>query len=203
MSHIHRLIIYNYRGIKHLDCDFGDENLIILIGRGDSGKTTILNAIHAVLSPSWNMTFNDLDFHEQDLSKPIIIEAIVSGLPQEILKESKFGLYTLPLDDNDFNPRKLCLRIILTVTDTLEPHWCVRVDADGQIPDKPISASDRALLSVNLIGDYSDNQFAYNRQSPLYSLTKKSIEDGQSIEVVKSKLLRAINETADKNILHR
>lgn len=38
MSHIHRLIIYNYRGIKHLDCDFGDENLIILIGRGDSGK---------------------------------------------------------------------------------------------------------------------------------------------------------------------
>ena len=75
MSHIHRLIIYNYRGIKHLDCDFGDENLIILIGRGDSGKTTILNAIHAVLSPSWNMTFNDLDFHEQDLSKPIIIEA--------------------------------------------------------------------------------------------------------------------------------
>lgn len=201
MSHIHRLIIDNYRGIKHLDCDFGDETLVILIGRGDSGKSTILNAIHAVLSPSWNMTFNDLDFHNQDLSKPITIEAIVSGLPQEILKESKFGLYTLPLDDNDFNPSRLCLRIILTVTDTLEPHWCVRVDADGQIPDKPISANDRALLSVNLIGDYSDNQFAYNRQSPLYSLTKKSLEEGQSIEVVKSKLLRAINETADKKHL--
>lgn len=201
MSHIHRLIIDNYRGIKHLDCDFGDEKFVILIGRGDSGKSTILNAIHAVLSPSWNMSFNDLDFYKQDLNTPITIEAVVSGLPQEILKDSKFGLYTLPLEDNDFDPNKLCLRIILTVTDTLEPHWCVRVNSDGQIPDKPISANERALLSVNLIGDYSDNQFAYNRQSPLYSLTKNSIEEGQSIEVVKSRLLRAINETADKKHL--
>lgn len=198
MSHIHKLIIDNYRGIQHLDCDFGEEKFVILIGRGDSGKSTILSAIHAVLSPSWNMTFNDLDFHNQDLSKPITIEAIVSELPQEILKDSKYGLYTLPLDDEDFEPSRLRLRIILTVTDTLEPHWCVRVDSEGQIPDKQISANDRALLSVNLIGDYSDHQFAYNRQSPLYSLTKNAIEEGQSIEVVKSKLLRAINETADK-----
>lgn len=201
MSHIHRLVIDNYRGIKHLDCNFGEEKFVILIGRGDSGKSTILNAIHAVLSPSWNMSFNDLDFYKQDLSTPITIEAVVSGLPQEILKDSKFGLYTLPLEDDDFNPNKLCLRIILTITDTLEPHWCVRVSGDGQIPDKPISANDRALLSVNLIGDYSDNQFAYNRQSPLYSLTRNSIENGQSIEVVKSRLLRAINETADKEHL--
>lgn len=198
MSHIHRLIIDNYRGIQHLDCDFGDEKFVILIGRGDSGKSTILSAIHAVLSPSWNMTFNDLDFYNQDLSKPITIEVIVSELPQEILKDSKYGLYTLPLDDDSFEPSKLRLRIILTVTDTLEPHWCVRTDSEGQIPDKPISANDRALLSVNLIGDYSDNQFAYNRQSPLYALTKNAIDEGQSIEVVKSKLLRAINETADK-----
>lgn len=201
MSHIHRLIIDNYRGIKHLDCHFGDEKFVILIGRGDSGKSTILNAINAVLSPSWNMSFNDLDFYNQDLSTPITIEAVVSGLPQEILKDSKFGLYTLPIEDNNFNPKKLCLRIILTVTDTLEPHWCVRVNDEGQIPDKPISANDRALLSVNLIGDYSDNQFTYNRQSPLYSLTRNSIEEGQSIEVVKSRLLRAINETTDKEHL--
>ena len=201
MSHIHRLIIDNYRGIKHLDCDFGDEKFIILIGRGDSGKSTILNAIHAVLSPSWNLSFNDLDFYKQDLSTPITIEAVVSELPQEILKDSKFGLYTLQLEDNNFDPSKLCLRIILTVTDNLEPQWCVRVNSEGLIPDKPISANDRALISVNLIGDYSDNQFAYNRQSPLYSLTRKSIEEGQSIEVVKSKLLRAINETADKKHL--
>lgn len=201
MSHIHRLIIDNYRGIKHLDCDFGDDKFVILLGRGDSGKSTILNAIHAVLSPSWNMSFNDLDFYNQDLGTPITIEAVVSELPQEILKESKFGLYTLPLEDNNFDPQKLCLRIILTVTDNLEPQWCVRADNDGQILDKPISASDRALLSVNLIGDYSDNQFAYNRQSPLYSLTRKSIVDGESIEVVKSKLLRAINGAVDREHL--
>ena len=63
MSHINRLKINNYRGIKSLYQDFGKENFVILIGRGDSGKSTILSAIHAVLSPSWNMSFSDLDYH--------------------------------------------------------------------------------------------------------------------------------------------
>ena len=55
MSHIKDISIQNYRGIKNLYQDFGDEKFIVLIGRGDSGKSTILSAIHAVLSP--NLSF--------------------------------------------------------------------------------------------------------------------------------------------------
>lgn len=55
MSHIKNIKIRNFRGIKELSQDFGNEKFIVLIGRGDSGKTTILSAIYAVLSPSWNM----------------------------------------------------------------------------------------------------------------------------------------------------
>ena len=50
MSHIKDITIQNYRGIKNLYQDFGDEKFIVLIGRGDSGKSTILSAVHAVLS---------------------------------------------------------------------------------------------------------------------------------------------------------
>ena len=95
MSHIKDITIQNYRGIKNLYQDFGDEKFIVLIGRGDSGKSTILSAIHAVLSPSWNLTFTDLDFHNQDTNTPIIIEATITELPKEFLKESKYGLYLL------------------------------------------------------------------------------------------------------------
>lgn len=95
MSHIKDIAIQNYRGIKNLYYDFGDEKFIVLIGRGDSGKSTILSAIHAVLSPSWNTTFTDLDFNNQDTNAPIKIEVTIKELPKEFLKESKYGLYLL------------------------------------------------------------------------------------------------------------
>ena len=109
MSQITRLKIDNYRGIKTLSQDFGEENLVILIGRGDSGKSTILSAIHAVLSPSWNLSFSDLDFYNQDTTSPIEIEVELSDIPLELLSERKFGLYT---------PRVFVNRII-SITCTL------------------------------------------------------------------------------------
>ena len=61
MSHISKLRIKHYRGIKELSQDFGNEKFIVLIGRGDSGKSTILSAINAALSPSWNLSFSGVD----------------------------------------------------------------------------------------------------------------------------------------------
>ena len=85
MSHINKLSIKNFRGIKQLSQDFGKERFIVLIGRGDSGKSTILRAIHAVLSPSWNLTFCDLDFYNQDTTQSIEIEVEISELPSGLL----------------------------------------------------------------------------------------------------------------------
>lgn len=201
MSHIKKITIDNYRGIKHLEHSFGDEKFIILIGRGDSGKTTILSAIKAVLSPSWNLSFSDLDFYNQDLSNPIQITVEISQLPQELLKENKFGGYTQQLSDEEFSPEKLSILISLRVDEYLEPHWNVLGNQEFNIPDKPISANDRALLEVNMISDFTDNQFAYNRQSPLYSLTKASLEEGLTVERVKSGLIRSMNNVADDSCL--
>ena len=181
MSHITNITIKNYRGIKELTHDFGSEKFIVLIGRGDSGKSTILSAIYAVLSPAWNMTFSDLDFHNQDTTHPIEISLTIKELPIELLKESKYGLYI----QNDLNQNttsdELSIIIMLTVDETLEPHWAVKARIDSDIDDKPISGSDRALLAANFITDYTDNQFAYNRQSPLYTLTKTKLEDKNNI----------------------
>lgn len=194
MSHINRLKINNYRGIKSLYQDFGKENFVILIGRGDSGKSTILSAIHAVLSPSWNMSFSDLDFHYQDTSSPIEIEVELSDIPHELLSERKFGLYVInDLTDDKCQESNLRIIIKLSVNESLEPRWVVKARPESDIEDKVISAQERALFAINFITDYTDNQFAYNKISPLYSFTKSSLGDSKSIDKIKSKMLRTMS----------
>ena len=56
MARIHSLHIENFRGIKTFDQVFQMKPFICLIGRGDSGKTTILKAISCVLCPNWNIS---------------------------------------------------------------------------------------------------------------------------------------------------
>lgn len=190
MSHINHISIKHFRGIDCLVQNFGDEKFIVLIGRGDSGKSTILSAISATLSPSWNLTFSDLDFYMQDTANPIEIEITLSQLPTELLRESKFGLYVSNSLDSDCEQSELSIILNLRVDDTLEPHWTVKSRPESDIEDKPISAHDRAFLAVNYIADYTDNQFSYNKQSPLYAFTKSSLEEGKTIERIKSKLIR-------------
>lgn len=198
MSHIKNISIQNYRVIQNLYQDFGEEKFIVLIGRGDSGKSTILSAIHAVLSPSWNLSFTDLDFYNQDTNSPIIIEVTVTELPVEFLKETKYGLYLLNDLATDDSQSNYFIKVCLTVDETLEPHWVVKARPESSMEDKIISAADRALLAVNYITDYTDNQFSYNRQSPLYALTKARIEDGTTIERIKSSLLRSMTAEVEQ-----
>ncbi|MCD8291540.1 MAG: AAA family ATPase [Prevotella sp.] len=198
MSHISKIIIRNFRGIDELSQDFGDEKFIVLIGRGDSGKSTILSAIYAALSPSWNMSFSDFDFHNQDLSRPIEIELNIKELPMELLKDTKYGLFVQNGLNESCKQEELFIILKLTVDESLEPHWVVRSRTDSDLEDKHISSNDRALLAVNFIADYTDNQFAYNRQSPLYSLTKSALGNDTTIERVKSDFIR--NVTVDEGL---
>lgn len=55
------------------------------LGKGDSGKSTIPSAIHAVLSFSWNLTFCDLNFYNQDTIQSIEIEVEILETPSELI----------------------------------------------------------------------------------------------------------------------
>lgn len=196
MSKIKGIYIKNFRGIKKLKHFFNSERFIVLIGRGDSGKSTILSAIQYALSPSWNISFSDLDFYNQDTSEPIEIMLWLTELPSELLKEQKFGLYVENPLDNHVSAEGLSIVLKLKVSADLEPKWTV-MPRNKDVDEKNISASDRALLGLNFIGDYTDTQFAYNRQSPLYALTKAFLDKEQDIERIKTKLLRALSSNID------
>jgi putative ATP-dependent endonuclease of OLD family len=190
MSKIHSLRINNYRGIKEFEHVFNDHSFISLIGRGDSGKSTLLQAIAAVLSPSWNYPFYDTDFYNGDTENPIIIEASLYDVPIDLMKESKFGLYKRILradnqiiddftDEGDGDRDLLTIR--LTVQGDLEPRWHVINGRENQ-EDIEIRANDRAKLNTFIISDYIDRHFSWGKGTPLYSLLKR---DGEEIDTEK------------------
>ncbi|MBI4650816.1 AAA family ATPase [Candidatus Desantisbacteria bacterium] len=128
MANIYELKINNFRGIKTFSKKFS-KKFICLLGRGDSGKTTILDAISFVLSPSWNPSFLDSDFYNGDTDNPIEIEVSLLNIPEKLIKEEKYGLYIRGLDnrgeiqDELQEEHEKILTIKLEVKKDLEPQW--------------------------------------------------------------------------------
>lgn len=58
---LRRLQVENFRGVKALDW-WHIAKTSATVGPGDSGKSTILDAVERVLSPKWNVAFDDTDF---------------------------------------------------------------------------------------------------------------------------------------------
>jgi putative ATP-dependent endonuclease of OLD family len=209
MTTIVNLDINNYRGIKKLNLVLEhDKRLVCIIGRGDSGKTTILEAISSVLSPSWNLTFSDEDFYNSDLSNDVEISLSMVGFPDKYLADNRYGLYaralnldtgkieddvTLPEEDG-FLP---ALTIKLTVDSSLEPKWVIT--CNREIEDRPISAKDRANLNCFLISDYIDRHFSWNRGNPLNSILNLEKTEGVIDDNIIIDQLRKAKAEIDKN----
>lgn len=201
MARIYKLDIKNFRGIKEFSHTFDNLNLICLVGRGDSGKTTILNAISYVLYPYWNLPFYDTDFYKCDTEHPIEIEATLVGVPDELLKENKYGLHIRGIDkktnairDELEDDYEKVLTIKLEITKDLEPKWYVI--NDRQDSPTTISAYDRAKLNVFMVSDYLDVHFYWRKGSPLYSLLKQ--EENVDISEKDTILTDAIRDVKSK-----
>lgn len=174
---IQRLEIESFRGIKSLDWKLpSEQRLVVLVGAGDSGKTTILDAIHYLLAERWNVPFSDTDFYGVDVTSPISIKAVLVDLPSEIRKENVFGLWLSGLDadgelqqdpEDDLTP---ALIVRLTVDASLEPQWRVeRVDGQTQY----LTSSQRAHFSTFNVDDRTDAQLRWSRTSALGRMSVK------------------------------
>jgi len=78
---IYRLVISNFRGLKTLSwCPASGVNVIL--GGGDAGKSTILDAIALLLSPTYSTTLADTDYHGRQVDGGFSVDAIMA-LPAE------------------------------------------------------------------------------------------------------------------------
>lgn len=205
MAKIHELKIENFRGISYFSTKFG-KDFVCLLGRGDSGKTTILDAISYVLSPSWNLTFFDSDFYNGNINDSIVIEATLSDVPVKFINEEKFGLYIRGLDANEEIHDELqqdhskVLTIRLEVNKNLEPQWHVVNNRQEPIG---ITGQDRARLNVFMVSDYIDRHFSWSKGSPLNSILKETQAPGDDDKEVIIDAIREAKEKIDQGSFER
>lgn len=77
---IHRLAIRGFRGIKEFSWQPAS-GVNVILGGGDVGKTTVLDAIALLLSPTNPANVPDTDYHARDIASGFEIEAVIS-LPE-------------------------------------------------------------------------------------------------------------------------
>ncbi len=85
-SNIRKLQIQHFRGIEALEW-YPSSTLNIILGGGDVGKSTILDAISLLLNPTNAYVLTDADYWKRDVDSEFFVEAIMS-LP-EITKISQ------------------------------------------------------------------------------------------------------------------
>jgi energy-coupling factor transporter ATP-binding protein EcfA2 len=172
---LRRLEIENFRGVKSLDWRHIAETAA-LVGPGDAGKSTILDAIERVLSPKWNVAFDDTDFWELHTDAAIVIRATLTDLAPSFYRDSKFGLLLHAFDKDKGEAIRAegtddevhALVVELRVDASLEPVWSV-LDSDGTM--HPFMARDREALGMLRVGGYVDKHLGWSRGSVLTRLT--------------------------------
>jgi hypothetical protein len=174
---IRSLKIRNFRGIKELDWSLPTGDIFCLIGKGDSSKSTILEAIRYAFYPQWNLTLSDSDFYQCKVADAICVEITIGDLTDEFCSLNKYGHYlrgwdakALKLTDEPEDHLESVLTTRLTVEKDLEPKWTVICD---RVPEGVhFKLADRNKLSVGLIGTYSEKQLSWATGTALAKLTE-------------------------------
>jgi predicted ATP-dependent endonuclease of OLD family len=189
MSHIVNIKINNFRGVSSLDLPIDpSQGFSCLIGRGDSGKSSILEAISIALAPRWNISIDDTDHFLCDPTNEIEIQVSVIKFPQEFMHHDKFGLLInaycmdskelLSVENSGGRNCEAAITIRLKINSDNEPQW----DVFNGVSEKNIGWKDRAKFGCYFISDYVDSHFTWNQGLPL--LKAKNIHSGkESVDI--------------------
>ncbi|WP_216858870.1 ATP-dependent nuclease [Caballeronia novacaledonica] len=150
-----------------------------MIGPGDSGKSTVLDAIEAALSARW-LSFNESDFHNCDTTKEIAIEITLGELSKSLLSDERFGMYVRGwsrdgvINDEPEDGDEPLLTVRLTVDATMEPVWQL-VCERAEVP-RVLSNRDRALFGLVRLAGHDPRHLTWGQGSVLARLTDSNDE---------------------------
>jgi len=207
VARLRKVEIYNFRCIERLIW-FPEPGINCLIGPGDSGKTTILDAIDLCLGARRTVQFTDADFHNLDVSRAISITLTIGDLDDRLKNLETYGLYLRGFNEEtgviEDEPEKglesvLCLN--LSVGSDLEPVWTLISDrAQAQSAARNLAWSDRVQLAPTRIGALAEYNLGWRRGSVLNRLTDEKPDASAALAKAARDARAAFGHGADEQL---
>jgi putative ATP-dependent endonuclease of OLD family len=188
MARIRAIEIDHFRGINEL-LWFPSPGLNCLVGPGDSGKSSILDAVDFCLGARRNIPFTDADFFGLDVEVPIEISVTIGDLDDDSKNLEAYGMYlrgfdalTAEIEEEPERELETVLTVKLTVASDLEPSWSLvsaRAEAQGQ--SRNLSWSDRVRLAPTRIGAMADYHLGWRRGSVLNRVSEERADTSAAL----------------------
>lgn len=183
MSEIRQLYIKNFRSIKELVWH-PNSGLNCLIGPGDSGKSTVLDAIDFALGARRFYPFTDADFYQLDTTVPIEIFVTLGALDDQLMNIDIYGDFlrsfnpaTKLIYDEPQQGLESVLTVKLSVGEDLNPDWLlysVRADTEGS--ERRLPWKHRELVTPARLGTVANQHLAWGNRSVLNKLSEETLD---------------------------
>lgn len=201
MARIRRLRIENYRSIQHLEW-FPLAGINCLIGPGDSGKSTVLDAIDLCLGARRSAPISDTDFFGLDVTKPIRITATIGDLGNALKNLDAYGDFlqsydeiTREIEQEPKHGAETVLSLSVTVDADLEPVWTLDSD-DPNALIRSLRWADRLATAPARLGNYLNSQLGWTRGSVLNRLSEDPIRLGPQLAEAARKARSSFGDAA-------
>jgi putative ATP-dependent endonuclease of OLD family len=208
---LYHLKIENFRGLKTLSWH-PTAGVNLILGGGDVGKTTILEAIALLLSPSNSSILPDTDYYARDEQAGFSIEGVM-GLPtstgiSDQIKPSwpwdwngkEVIVPSTARDEKEEANNKPVYRFRVRATPDLELFYEI-IRPDGETDSLPVTLR-RAIGLVRLGGDdRNDRDLRLVQGSALDRLlSDKSLRSRLASELAKTEVKSELTEAAKKTL---
>ena len=209
MAQIVKIEIENFRGIRQLTW-LPKPGINCLVGPGDCGKSTVLQAIDWCIGARRTLSLSDADFHRAHVECPIRIVVTVGGLDDRLRSLDAYGLYLRGFDPETGNVEdepgaelRDVLSVQLTVDDDLSPKWTLVSDrATAQGFSRDLRWSDRLRIAPARIGSFAARDFSWRRGSVLTAISDEESSVSQQLAAVAREARHSFGEAAGPDYEH-
>lgn len=204
MTRIRHIEISNFRCIQYLSW-FPTAGINCLIGPGDSGKTSILDAVDFCLGARRTIQITDADFYKLNVEAPISITITIGDLDDGLKSIEAYGNYV-----RSFNPTsgaiedepdvhgETVLTINMSIGSDLDPVW--RLFSDRADTQRFLTWADRTRISPSRIGALAEHNLAWRRGSVLNKLTDERPDTSAALAKAAREARAAFGSIADEQL---
>lgn len=207
MARIRHIEVANFRGIQRLTW-VPNGGFNCLIGPGDSGKSTVLDAIDWCVGARRTLSPTDADFHHLKTQEPIQIDVTLGDLDGALRNLETYGVFlrgfnasTGEIEDEPAASLETVLTVQLKMGDDLEPHWQLLSDrAVSQGVTRNLSWADRVRIAPVRIGSYAAHHLGWQKGSILTRIYDEKADAKAALALAAREARESFGDNAGKKL---